>query len=350
MADDTQSARAQRAGEATEPAAAESAPGSPPIQSVFVTGATGFVGRHVVRDLLRRGLHPVCLVRDADRLYRSQRPEDAERITAITGSLSDTGALREGTDISQAAIHLVGIILESRLRGQTYDRVHRVGTERVVDQVRSSGIRRYLHMSALGTRPDAVAVYHQTKFAAEQYVRESGLDWTIFRPSLIHGPEGEFMRLMKLFMCGLLPPVVPYFGDGRAKLQPVSVRDVAYCFVEALFRPQTIGQTYPLGGPKVYTWKEFYNACRTLMPRAKRWKPMVSQPVPVAMMMARLTCVPMAMAGAVIPRLKLLRFNTDQVRMSQEDNVCDHRIAGEAFDIRPRSFEDELSSYADRIP
>ena len=323
---------------------------APSIQSVTVTGATGFVGRAVVRELLAKGLRPVCLVRSTEKL-RAQHPEvDPERFTPIVGSLKDRGALREAADVSQAAIHLVGIIIARPLRGQTFAAIHMRGTANVVDAVQQAGIRRYVHMSALGARPDARSTYHRTKWTAEEYVRRSGLDWTIFRPSLIHGPDGEFMRLMKRFMCGLVPPVIPYFGSGQAKVQPVSVKDVAYCFVQSLLDPMTIGKVFPLGGPRAYSWIELYNACRALMPGAKHWKPVVSQPVPLAKLTAILGQPIMGLAETVVPSLGLFRFDAGQVQMSQEDATCDRTIAEKAFNFRTRDFEEELSTYAERIP
>jgi len=322
----------------------------PGIERVMVTGATGFVGRSVVRALLAKGLTPVCLVRSPGKLYRQHPQVNPDRLAFVPGDLGSADALREAASSSHACIHLVGIIIERRLMGQTFERVHVRGTRNVVDAVRAAGIRRYLHMSALGTGPVAVSKYHQTKWTAEEYVRGSGLDWTIFRPNLIHGPDGEFMQLMKRFICGLTPPVIPYFGSGTAKLQPVAVQDVAHCFVEALERRETIGQVYPLGGPKVYSWVELYNACRALMPRARHWKPMVSQPVMLAKAIATLSAPAMSVLE-LLPKLHLglFRFDRGQVDMTQEDAVCDHTIAEKAFSLRMRSFEDELAVYADRI-
>jgi len=322
----------------------------PSIQNVLVTGATGFVGRAVVRELLAKGLRPVCLVRSVEKLLAQHRDVAPERFTPIVGSLSDRRALREAADLSQAAIHLVGIIVARPLRGQTFTAIHTRGTANVVDAVQQAGIRRHAHMSALGTRPDAASAYHRTKWAAEEYVCHSGLDWTIFRPSLIHGPDGEFMQLMKRFMCGLVPPVIPYFGSGKAKVQPVSVKDVAHCFVRSLVEPETIGKVFPLGGPKTYSWVEMYNACRALMPGAKHWKPIVSQPVAVAKLTAVLGQPFMALAETIAPSMRVFRFDSGQVRMSQEDSTCDHTLAEKAFNIRMRDFEQELSAYADRIP
>ena len=318
------------------------------IERVMVTGATGFVGRAVVRSLLAKGMTPVCLVRSRDTLL-SQHDVDPDRLVTVAGTLGDRQALQIAAEQSQAVIHLVGIIIERRLKGKTFHRVHVAGTRNVVEATTACGVRRFVHMSALGTRSDAVSAYHRTKWQGEELVRKSNLDWTIFRPSLIHGVDGEFMRLMKRFVCGLLPPVIPYFGSGSARLQPVFVKDVAYCLVESLFRDDAVGGVYPLGGPKAYSWVELYNACRALMPGAKRWKPMVSQPVPVAKAMALMMAPPLSVIELVAPSLGMFRFDRGQVAMSQEDCVCDHTVAERAFGLQMRSFEEELPVYAGRI-
>lgn len=317
---------------------------------VFVTGATGFVGRYVVRELLALGHHPVCLVRSPGKLESQHREIDPSRYTPITGGLTDRAVLAAGIADCHAVVHLVGIIIARRLQGQTFQGVHVRGTRNVVDAARSAGVKRYGHMSALGTRPGAASEYHRTKWDAEEYVRASGLDWTIFRPSLIHGPDGEFMQLVKKFVCGMVPPVIPYFGDGQAKLQPVSVKDVAHCFVDALRRPESVGQVYELGGPRAYTWLALYDACKRLIPGSKKWKPWGRLPVPIAKAAALLSAPPMAVAELVAPSLGLMRFDVGQVLMSQEDSVCDPAAAEKAFGIRMRSFEDELALYADQIP
>lgn len=323
---------------------------TPTIERVLVTGATGFVGRAVVRELCAHGMRPVCLVRSAEKLRRQHPELGGDRFTPIVGDLGDTRALQGAARQCQAVIHLVGIIIARPLRGQTFRKIHVNGTRAVLDAARDAGIRRYAHMSALGTRTDAIAPYHRTKWEAEELVRASGLDWTIFRPSLIHGPDGEFMQLMKRFVCGLVPPVIPYFGSGKAKLQPVSVKDVAGCFVASLTNAKAIGRVVPLGGPRVYSWIELYNACRAFMPGARRWKPLVSQPVAVAKALATLGQPAMAAAEAIAPKLGLFRFDAGQVRMSQEDNTCDQSIAESLFQMKMRNFEEELSAYAERIP
>jgi NADH dehydrogenase len=211
---------------------------------------------------------------------------EGSRIEGVEGSLFDRKALAEAAGMVDAAIHMVGIIRELPFSGQTFHRVHDQGTLAVVEALASGGVSRYAHMSALGSREGAESQYHRTKYAAECHVRDSGLAWTIFRPSVIHGHEGEFMELMRTFMVGMMPPVIPYFGNGENKVQPVSVKDVAFCMVECLRREATIGKTFELGGPRAYSWKALYEVCRRLIPGAKAWKPKVSLPVAVAKIIA----------------------------------------------------------------
>src|SRR4051794_28602671 len=177
---------------------------------VMVTGASGFVGSAVTDELLARGYAINALV--------NRKPVDDRggRVASFAGGVFDPRALGEAVRGVDAVIHLVGIIMERRGRGITFERIHFQGTRAVVDAARRAGVRRYVHMSALGVRPDAMSDYHKTKFAAEQYVRASGLDWTIFRPSLIHGPKGEFMQMEKKWAKRRAPPFLfmPYFGAG----------------------------------------------------------------------------------------------------------------------------------------
>ncbi|MCG8405518.1 MAG: complex I NDUFA9 subunit family protein [Phycisphaerales bacterium] len=326
----------------TEQKTQEGAEERPFLTRVLVTGGSGFVGRAVVRELIARGHKPVCLVRDRLKLTAGLPEVPDDRLEMVAGDLFDDDALAQAAHGAEAVVHLVGIIAENRMKKQTFERVHFEGTQRVVDACKQAGVKRYVHMSALGTRTNAVSEYHRTKWAAENYVRGSGLDWTIFRPSIIHGPEGEFMRLMKAFMCDLTIPVIAYFGDGQNKLQPVSVKDVAHCFIAALSMQETIGQVYELGGPEAMTWKELYRTCRDLIPDAKRWKPMISQPV----WAAKLTAMTV-MKLPILPRM--MRFNVGQVQMSQEDSVCGIEPVEKTFGIRLRDFREELAAYAAQI-
>jgi NADH dehydrogenase len=198
-------------------------------------------------------------------------------------------------------------------------------------------------MSALGTRPDGVSEYHKTKWQAEELVRSSPLAWTIIRPSLIHGPQGEFMQMEAKWARKRAAPFLfmPYFGagligrGGAGLVQPVYVPDVARAFVDALENLATIGKSYALAGSQRLSWPQMHKAIARATIGKSRWT------APIPAWYAKL------LAG-VVPR-KLLPFNRDQVIMSQEDNTADVADFIRDFGWTPRGFEQSLDEYGARL-
>lgn len=300
---------------------------------ILLTGASGFVGKAVLRRLLTRGYGVNALV--------NRRPLDAAGgdVRQVRGSMWDAAALDDAAGGCSAAIHLVGIIAE---QGEnTFQRVHVEGTASVLAACARAGIRRYVHMSALGTRENAASEYHRTKWAAEQLVRGSALEWTIFRASMIHGSEGEFSKMLAAWARGQASPYLfmPYFGrgllglGGAGLLQPVYVEDVARAFVEALDRPETVRKVYDLAGAQKLTWPELHRLGAKAI--VGRHRPVVAMP---AWFAKALTHVAPA---------SLLPFNRDQVVMSQEDSTGDMEPFARDFGWRPGGFGQTLSGYAD---
>ena len=301
--------------------------------NVFVTGGSGFVGSAVIDELLRRQYHVTAL-------SHQRTIGAASGVRVVEGGLFSREALDEGMRGADAVIHLVGIIVERKSKGVTFERMHFEGTRSIVDAAKRNNIKRYVHMSALGTRPDGVSTYHKTKFAAEQYVRASGLDWTIFRPSLIHGPGGEFMKMESAWARRKAPPFLfmPYFGAGpcggrgAGKLQPVHVADVARAFVDALEKLNTIGEVYPLAGPDVLTWPQLHHTVAQAIIGKRR------------AVMAVPSWYGKLLTHVVPPAL--LPFNHDQVVMSQEDNTTDLSKFKDDFGWDPQPFKTSLEAYA----
>jgi len=340
------------------------------LRRVFVTGGSGFVGSAVIDELVSRNGAVNALV--------NRRKLDRADVQSITGGLFDDRALDEGMRGSDAVIHLVGIIMEKPSKGVTFERIHHQGTRHVVDAAKRNGVRRYVHMSALGTRPGAVSNYHRTKYLAEEYVRASGLDWTIFRPSFIHGPRGEFMQMEAKWARMQAPPFLfmPYFGaglmgrGGAGRLQPVYVGDVARAFVDALEKPGTVGEVYPLGGPDVVTWPQMHHTVSRAFvdalekpgtvgevyplggPDVVTW-PQMHHTVSRAIVGRERAAVaiPAWYAKAitrVVPRA-LLPFNRDQVIMSQEENTCDIAKFVDDFGWTPKPFEETVKGYVGQL-
>jgi NADH dehydrogenase len=308
-----------------------------PAGTLFLTGASGFVGSAVIDELISRNYTVNALI--------NRRPlqAHADRVNAIQGTLFDPAALDKGLHGCAAVIHLVGIIMQRPSKGITFHRIHFERTKNVVDAAKRAGVKRFIHMSALGTRPDAISDYHKTKYQAEEYVRTSGLDWTIFRPSLIHGPKGEFMAMEAKWARKKAPPFLfmPYFGrgpfgtKGAGNLQPIFVGDVARAFVDALAKPQTIGEIYPLGGAEVVTWPQLHRlAAESIIGKRRA---VMAVPTWYARLLTH-----------IVPA-RLLPFNRDQVIMSQEDNTADMTKFKHDYGWEPQGIRDTLKAYAGQL-
>jgi NADH dehydrogenase len=301
---------------------------------ILVTGASGFVGSSVIDRLISAGHEAVAL--------RSRRPVDP-RATEVRADLFDVDSLAKAMAGCGGVIHLVGIISEDKSRGVTFERMHVDATRTVVEACAKANVRRLVHMSAICAREDAPAEYHRTKARAEAIVKGSSLDWTIIRPSLIHGPRGEFVQMLAAWARMKKAPFLfmPYFGrgvlglGGAGKLQPVFVDDVARLFVDALTTPASIWQIYEIGGPDVMTWPELHAIASRAFVGRKRLT------VPIPAWWARILT-------SVVPE-KLLGTNRDQVEMSQEDNVADMTAFCRDFGFPLSGFEETLHGYAGRV-
>jgi uncharacterized protein YbjT (DUF2867 family) len=190
----------------------------------------------------------------------------------------------------------------------------------------------------LGTRGNAASRYHQSKWAAEEIVRHSGTDYTIFRPSIIYGPRDHFVNLFAKL--AKFSPVLPVMGNGLSKLQPVPVTDVATCFVNALNNPETVGHTYDLCGMEVLTFDEVLDAIFHVTGR-KRWKMHV--PAWFARWQATLL-------EFTFPRLlgRAAPLTRDQLIMLSEDNTGNPNPANNLFGLKPTGFEEGIASYLKR--
>lgn len=271
---------------------------------IFISGASGFVGRELCRRLVAQGHELRCLVRPG---AETRLIEDAE-VTPLRGNLFSSAQLAELIRGADAVIHLVGIIREFPSRGITFEKLHHLATEAIVSATLAAGVKRYLHMSANGTRENATSSYHRTKWLAEQVVRQSTLDWTVFRPSLIYGPEDQFTNML----AGLLRklPLVPVIGNGEYRLQPVPVEQVAESFARALGRDSTINKTYHCGGSECIS----YNRLLDLVGAAigKKHVRKLFQPLSL-----------MRPAISILQHFPAFPMTSTQLQMLIEGNCCD---------------------------
>jgi uncharacterized protein YbjT (DUF2867 family) len=295
---------------------------------IAMTGATGFIGQEIVRRARAEGHAVRAVVRDPK---RAQWLADKYGVELFHGNVLFAPSLDGALQGVGCVIHLVGIIHE--WRENTFQRVHTEATMNVVDEARKGGVKRFLHMSALGTRPNARSRYHQTKWAAEEHVRKSGLAWTIFRPSVVYGPQDKSINVLAKVI--RLLPFVPVLGDGNSRIQPISVENTAKCFVGSIKNDETIGKTYDLCGPKAFTWNELYDKLMNLYGIRK---PKVHLPLRIARLQA----------AVFETLLSNPPFTRDQLIMTEEGNFGDPKPAERDFVLEQESFETGITRYLKR--
>lgn len=241
---------------------------------ILVTGASGYVGSHIVRRLVESGKPARAMVYNRERAMREGRLKDLT-IEWVQGDVTRPETLAAALAGVTAVIHTVAIAIEKG--GRTYEAINYGGTVNLVEAMKAAGVRRLVNISQLGADANLPYRFLASKGKAQDYVAASGLDWTALRPSVIWGPEDEFANTFARLI-PLTPIIFPIVGDENARFQPIWVGDVATAAVKALDDAQTIGQEYELGGPEVLTLEEIER--RTLQAvGARRW--MIRFPMPL---------------------------------------------------------------------
>lgn len=296
---------------------------------VLITGGTGFVGAKIVDGLVGAGHEVRALVRRQSAAGAGSLPGGVE---IATGDILDSD-LDKHLDGVGCVVHLVGIIRAYPSRGVTFEKLHVEATSNLVRAMESAGVKRLVHMSALGAGPDASTDYFRTKWAAESAVRESGLDWSVIKPSAIYGPGDEFVNMLAGQV--RLMPVVPVIGDGAYRLQPISVKNVAEGFVKACSMDETIGKVYEAGGPDEFTYNDLLDEIARAQGKAGARK--IHFPLSIMQPLIK-----------IMERFDFFPVTTGQLDMLLMNNVCDPGPFFSAFDIKPISFPEGIGEYISR--
>jgi uncharacterized protein YbjT (DUF2867 family) len=273
---------------------------------IFITGGTGFVGTEIQKAL--KGHKLKLLVREG---AVGQRNPDA---TYVKGDITDPGSLRGAMDGCSTVIHLVAIIAEEG--DATFDKIIRQGTENAVAEAKCAGVEHFMLMSAMGVRNDPRYPYYIAKYRAEELVKQSGIPYTIFRPSIIFGPNDGFINQLAELVRSA--PLVPIAGSGKSLFQPVSVTEVARSFDWAVDHPESRGHTYELGGPEILSYEEIIDIIQHQLGTSKK-----KVHLPAGLVSA---VVPLS---SPLPRKLRPPVTRDQLRMLDIDNCTNASATAE---------------------
>ncbi len=288
-----------------------------------VIGGTGFVGRGLLRALAGSS-HEVVIV--------SRKPPKnippAKNFFFAAGDIHDAKSLEKAFYGAQAVYHLVGIIAETRQL--TFEKTVIQGTGNLVEAARKCGVKKIIYLSALGTSDKPFTKYFRAKWESETIIRNSGREYLILRPSFVFGPEdisiNKFARMFKRL------PFAPVIGDGRYKMQPIFIDDLASVMVASLDNPRAVNQTIELGGPDIYEFRQMVAIIKKSL-NIRRF----NLYIPFWLMMIN---------GWILERfLKPAPVTMDQLKMLRAGGVADNSKLLEIFRIDLTSFESKIKEY-----
>jgi NADH dehydrogenase len=240
------------------------------MKNILVIGGTGFLGAAIVRELARRAVSAnFCFTLPTRRRERAKHLLVLPTVRLVDADVHDPATLARLMAGQDAVISLVGVLKggEGEPYGKGFARAHVELPKKIAAAAKAAGVRRVLHVSALKAAVDAPSGYLRSKAAGEAVLRDAGLDLTLFRPSVIFGPGDAFLTLFARM--AMIAPFFPLAG-ADARFQPVWLEDVVAAVADSLQRPESIGATYELCGPKQYSLRELvsYAAAVSGHPRA----------------------------------------------------------------------------------
>jgi len=303
---------------------------------VTVFGASGFVGRHVVQALAKRGYRVRAAVRRPDLATHLQPLGAPGQIMAVQANLRYRWSVDRAVQGADAVVNAVGILAPGGK--QTFDAVQDFGPRAIAEAARGAGLAAITHISAIGADADSASAYARSKAAGEAGVMETLPDSVILRPSIIFGPEDDFFN--KFAAMARFSPALPLIGGGATKFQPVYVCDVAEAVAKAVDGSLRPGTTYELGGPEV---KSFRDCLEEMMAVTRRQRMLVPIPFEIA-----------SLLGKIMQLLPKPMLTADQVELLKTDNVVSEAASRQGrtlagMGIDPVTTATILPTYLDRF-
>jgi len=299
---------------------------------VTVFGASGFLGRYVVRALTDRGWRVRAAVRNPHTSHELKVVGDVGQVQLMQANLRFPQSVARAVQGSDAVVNLVGVLFESGR--QTFEALHVGGPDVIGEACAAAGITNVAHVSAIGADAESESEYARTKGEGEAVLREHVPNADVLRPSIVFGAEDEFFN--RFAGMAAFAPALPLIGGGKTKFQPVFVEDVATAVAIAVTRG-TSGQTFELGGPNTYTFKALMEFVLETIGKKRLL-------VPVPWFAANMMGFGGELSGA-LPFVEPF-LTRDQVQNLKTDNVvAEDAIGFEAFDIRPETIEAIVPTY-----
>jgi NADH dehydrogenase len=291
--------------------------------NILIAGGTGFVGSNLARRIRENGHNIILLVRPGS----ESKIKNAEKISMVGTDYSQT-------DVSvptkpDVLINCIGIIREYPSKGITFEKIHYGIVDFLVKLAKTNDIERFIQVSALGVGPEGKTGYFKTKFEAEGLLRNSGLNITIFRPSIIYGPGDDFINMIAGFINKF--SVMPVIGDGRYRLQPVHVDDLCQVISKTIHDDFAYNKTFEIGGPEILTFNEIVDIVGNALGK-KAIK--LHQPVFI-----------MKILAALFGRFPWFPVTRDQIAMLYDESYTSDSILFDRYEITARTLKESLGDY-----
>lgn len=297
---------------------------------IFITGGTGFVGSVVVREIKNSGADITLLERNKKKIPYLKK----EGYDVFEGSLENVDSLNSFLSENKfdAIVNLIGII--KSLPDFSFQKVHIDYVEILVELAKKNGINRFIHMSANGASENTDSIYFTTKYEGETLVKNSGLIWTVFNPSLIFGDNAAFFDdIINLIETKLFVPII---GTGDNKFAPIDVYSVAKAFVSALTDERTYNKSFYLCGPDIFTFEEIIDLIMEISPPQK-----IKIHAPSFIAEKGVSFLEKFLNNKGLP------VTSDQIRMLKHDNICEDNMKenDELFNLKRTHLKDWLKDY-----
>lgn len=274
---------------------------------VWISGATGFIGSNLVKTFLKENFEVIAFVRNPVKAHIIFSTIDTSRLKITTGDALDYASIISSIDDNtDVVVNTIGIIIQTT--EQSFKNMHINVVKNIVYAAKQKGVKRFIHISALGTRENAVSLYHKTKWEGEKCIISSGLNYTIFRPSVVYGLNDGFTK--KILEILSIPLILPLPAGGNNLLQPIYIADLVNFVVSCVNKETTYNKIIELVGPDILRFKEIVEKIKKI----KKYKFKIPLYIPLFIMKV------IAFFAEKFQSTPLITL--DQIKMLKEDNIA----------------------------